>query len=195
MTIEIKSFVVKNRKDFRKWLKKNHLKEKKVAVILNKKHTGIPAPSHRDLMEEAICFGWIDTTIKRLDENQFQRYFARRNSKSKWSDNTLSYAKKLIEQKKMTPIGLQFYREGLSRPTHDHGIPKNPDMPLELEISLNKNMVARENFSNFSPSVKRTFYRWILRGKRKETKMKRVCEIIDISLKKKKLNVSKEVNV
>jgi uncharacterized protein YdeI (YjbR/CyaY-like superfamily) len=90
---EIPSFIAKNRNDFRKWLEENHDKEKKVAVIINKKHTGIPSPSHRELMEEAICFGWIDTTIKRLDNDQYIRYFAKRNKNSKWSDNTLSYAK------------------------------------------------------------------------------------------------------
>ena len=76
-------------------------------------------------MEEAICFGWIDTTIKRLDEDTYLRHFSRRNKNSKWSDNTLGYAKQLIKEKKMTPIGLEFYKEGLKKPTHDHGIPKN----------------------------------------------------------------------
>ena len=64
-----KSIGAFDRKDFRKWLEKNHLNEKKVNVVLFKKHTGKKSPSHRELMEEAICFGWIDTTVKRIDEN------------------------------------------------------------------------------------------------------------------------------
>jgi uncharacterized protein YdeI (YjbR/CyaY-like superfamily) len=122
-----------HRDDFWKWLMKNHDKEKKVSVILYKRHTGKPAPTHRELMEEAICFGWIDTTIKRLNKDTYIRRFARRNDKSKWSDNTLSYAKELIKNGKMTEHGLHFYRAGLQRPTHDAGIPKNPDMPDELK--------------------------------------------------------------
>ncbi len=82
-----------NRNDFRKWLEENHNKETKVGIILCKRHTGKPAPTHRELIEEAICFGWIDTIIKKLDDDRYLRYFSRRNSNSKWSDNTLGYQK------------------------------------------------------------------------------------------------------
>mgnify|MGYP001559486346 CR=1 FL=1 len=174
------------RADFRKWLEKNHLKEKKVAVVLHKKHTGKKSPSHRELMEEAICFGWIDTTIKRLDEDTYLRHFARRNSKSKWSDNTLSYAKALKEKGLMSPEGLKFYEEGLSRPTHDHGIPKNPDMPLELKRALAKDKIARDNFEKFPPSAKRMFYRWFLSAKTSETRGKRVKLIVQRAREKRK---------
>ena len=128
------------RENFRNWLKKNHSKEKKVAVIVHKKHTGKTSPSHKELMEEAICFGWIDTTVNRLDEERYIRHFSRRNKNSKWSDNTQRYAKDLIKRKLMTPIGLKYYKEGLSRPTHDHGIPKNPEMPEDLKTALDKQL-------------------------------------------------------
>jgi len=64
-----------NIKQWREWLKENHLKENSVALIINKKHTGKGTISHLDSMKEAICFGWIDTTIKRLDENQYIKKF------------------------------------------------------------------------------------------------------------------------
>ncbi len=82
-----------NRNDFRKWLEENHNKETKVGIILHKRHTGKPAPTHQELIEEAICFGWIDTIIKKLDDDRYLRNFSRRNNNSKWSDNTLGYAK------------------------------------------------------------------------------------------------------
>jgi uncharacterized protein YdeI (YjbR/CyaY-like superfamily) len=104
-------------KDFRKWLRKNHDTEKKVFLIVNKKHTGKKFPSHRELVDEAICYGWIDTTIKRLDENRFIRTFCRRTKNSRWSDNTLSYGKQLIKDGKMTSHGLKFYLEGLRKST------------------------------------------------------------------------------
>jgi uncharacterized protein YdeI (YjbR/CyaY-like superfamily) len=185
--MEVKEVTVFSRNEFRKWLEKNHDKEKKVAVILYKKHTGKNSPSHRELMEEAICFGWIDTTVKKLDEDRYMRYFTKRNKNSKWSDNTLSYGRNLIKCKMMTPSGLKFYKEGLKKPTHDHGIPKNPDMPIELKKELEKNKKIMRNFMKFSPSVKRTSYRWILRGKMLETRKKRVKQVVELTRKNKKL--------
>jgi len=175
---EPKKITVYFRNDFRKWLKKNHKKESKMAVIVHKRHTGKPAPTHRELLEEAICFGWIDTMINRLDEDTFLRNFSKRNQNSRWSDNTLSYAKELIKKGKMTKEGLKFYRLGLQRPTHDHGIPKNPNMPRELAAVLVKNKVAKENFDKFSPSTKRVYYRWLLRAKLPATRQKIVEQIV-----------------
>ena len=167
------------KEDFRKWLAKNHDKESKVSVILHKKHTGKESPSHRELMNEAICFGWIDTTINRLDEERYIRNFSRRNKNSKWSDNTISYGKELIEQGRMTLAGLKFYEEGLKKPTHDAGIPRSPSMPEELRKALEKIPKAKENFNNFAPSIKKMHYRWILRGKREGTRIKRINLIVE----------------
>jgi len=174
----MKTITVFNREDFRECMIKNHNQENKISIILYKKHTGKSSPSHRDLVEEAICFGWIDTTIKKLDEDKYIRNFSKRNSNSRWSDNTIQYAKDMIKQKKMTPQGMSFYKEGLKKPTLDFGIPKNPDMPVELKNALNNNKKAKENFSNFSPSTKKMMYRWILRGKLKETRTKRIKLIV-----------------
>ncbi len=172
--------------DFRKWLKQNHKKESKVAVMVHKRHTGKPAPSHRELMEEAICFGWIDTTIKRLDEDTFMRYFSKRSQNSRWSDNTLGYARTLIKHGRMSPQGMHYYKLGLAKPTHDHGIPKNPEMPEDLKSALAKNPKAGKNFDVFSPSVKRTIYRWILRAKLTPTREKRIKQTVERALQNNK---------
>jgi uncharacterized protein YdeI (YjbR/CyaY-like superfamily) len=164
--------------EFRAWLKKNHKKETKVAVIVHKRHTGKTAPTHRQFIEEAICFGWIDTTIKRIDEDRFLRNFSRRNEKSKWSDNTLSYAARLKKEGRMTAEGLHFYELGKAKPTHDFDIPKNPKMPLELKEALRKNAKAKKYFETYPPSTRRMLYRWILRAKQDETRSKRVSQII-----------------
>ncbi len=164
--------------DFRAWLKKHHKKEHKVRVILHKRHTGKGAPTHRELIEEAICFGWIDTTIKRIDENTFVRNFSKRTKNSRWSDNTLSYAKRLIKEKKMSGEGMRFYKLGVARPTHDHGIPKDPPMPTELKKALSKDKVAKKNFDAYPPSTKKMLYRWFLHAKLPETRQKRVLRIV-----------------
>jgi uncharacterized protein YdeI (YjbR/CyaY-like superfamily) len=177
--MEIKEVTAFKAEDFRKWLEKNHKKETKVRVILHKKHTGKPAPNHRELMWEAICFGWIDTTVKRVDDDRYLISFSKRNKNSKWSDNTLSYAKILIKQGKMTEEGLKYYKQGLKKPTHDSGIPKNPEMPEELKKELIKDRKTESNFKNLSPS-KKMFYRRILSGKLESTRKRRVKKVIEL---------------
>ena len=165
-------------KEWRAWLSENHDKCKNMAVICYKKHTGKPSPSHKEFMHEAICFGWIDTTIKKLDEDRYIRRFARRSKNSKWSYNTLGYAKQLVKEKRMAPPGMAFYKEGLKKKPHDHGIPHTPDMPKELKDELKKNKKMKEKFDNLSNSQKRNYLRWLFRAKMPETKKKRAKQII-----------------
>jgi uncharacterized protein YdeI (YjbR/CyaY-like superfamily) len=173
-------------KDFTKWLQKNHDKEKKIGLVLHKKHTGKPTVSHLDLMKEAICFGWIDTTIRRIDESKFIRFFNRRSKNSRWSYNTLGYGKQLIKEKRMTPHGLAFYKEGLKKHPHDHGIPKDPEIPEDLKKELIKNKKAELKFNSISPSARRTYLRWLFRAKMPQTRKKRIDSIIGVIIGKKK---------
>jgi len=177
--------VVYTIKDWREWLIKNHLKEKKVKLISYKKHTGKPFISHRDAMREAIAFGWIDTTIKRLDDEKYIRSFVRRGDKANWSKNTLRYGKVLFEAGRMSEHGILRYKQGLKKRPHDYGIPDKPNMPLELRKELEKNKKAKENFNSVSPSTKTMLYRSILRAKTPETKMKRIREIIGSTINTK----------
>src|SRR3989344_5714710 len=119
--MEAKLIEIFEKEDFSNWLAKNHTKERKIGLVIHKKHTGKKSPSHHELMLEGIRYGWIDTTIKRLDENKFIRFFVKRNEKSRWSYNTLGYAKKLIREKKMAPSGLKAYNEGRKNLPHDYG--------------------------------------------------------------------------
>lgn len=167
-------------KDFRKWLMKNHIKENSVLVILHKKHTGKMKTNAAELMKEAICFGWIDTTAKRIDEDRYCIKCKKRTKNSTWSYNTLSYAKKLIQEGKMSPEGIKWYKKGLKKKPHDFGLEKNPEMPGDLKRELDKikNKKLKENFDKLAPSMKRVYYRWILRAKLHETKKKRINLIL-----------------
>jgi len=182
---EVKQIYPKNIDEWRKWLDKNHIKESKVAVIRYKKHTGKNSPSHLELMHEAICFGWIDTTIKRLDEDKYIINFSKRNDKSRWSSNTLSYGKKMIELGKMAEEGMKHYLAGLKRPTLDSEVSKNPRMPSELKERLKKSN-AEENFNKFAPSYRRTLLRYLERAKLPETREKRIGQIVQRSIENKK---------
>lgn len=174
-----------DKKEFREWLSLNHDKEKRVGLIIHKKHTGKKSPSHLELMEEAICYGWIDTTLNRVDEDKYIRYFSKRNKNSKWSYNTLRYAKRLIKEKRMTPPGFKAYKEGLNKKPHDYGIDANPNIPEDLKRELDKNPRAKEIFDKIAPSYKKMYFRLILRAKLPETRKKRINLIIKQVLEKK----------
>lgn len=167
-----------NREGWRKWLEKNHSKKKLVWLIKHKRHTGKPALSHKESMEEAICFGWIDTIVKRIDENTFARCFVKRTDKSRWSNATLGYAKDMIKKGLMTEAGLKRYKEGLKKPTIDHGLPKNPKTPKELKEALAKHKKAKAFFESLAPSYRRYFIWWLVKAKREETKKKRLKQIV-----------------
>ena len=172
-------------KEFTSWFKKNHKKEDKVYLISYKKHTLKPSMSHKESMEVAICFGWIDTIIKKLDEDTYVRCFVKRKEGANWSRNTLSYAKSLIEQKRMTEDGLKAYELGLKKLPHDHGRSENPEAPEDLILALKKNKL-KEKFDNLAPSYKRTNLYYLEKAKRSETREKRIKEIMN-SLKLKPL--------
>jgi uncharacterized protein YdeI (YjbR/CyaY-like superfamily) len=182
----IPTCTVKTKKEWRTWLRKNHKKESKVFLISYKKHTGVPSISHKEAMEEAICFGWIDTTLKRLDDERYQRCFVKRTEKGRWSKNTLSYAEKMIKHRKMTKLGMVMYQAGLRNTIISHDLPKNPEIPQDLLSALTGK--AKENFANFAPSYRKFYIYWIERAKRPETRMKRIKEVARRAKKNKKPN-------
>lgn len=165
--------------EWRKWLEENHDKETKIYVIKYKRHTGKPTISHQESMDEAICFGWIDTTINRLDNERYMRCFARRNKNSKWSSATLSYARRLIKEGKMAPAGLKMYKEGRKKPTIDHGLSKNPKTPPDLSKALSKSPAAKKFFDNLAPSYRRIYIYMVTRAKLEETRKRRIEQIVE----------------
>jgi uncharacterized protein YdeI (YjbR/CyaY-like superfamily) len=182
----METFLAKDLKDWRNWLEKNHLKKDRIILVKYKKHTGKPIISSRDSMREAICFGWIDTTAQRIDEDTYGITYVKRNKNSKWSKNTLSYGKELLENGLMSDFGIKMYKEGLAKKPHDEGIPDNPRVPKYLREEIEKERVL-ENFKKIAPSYKRTLLRWLLRAKLEETKEKRLKIILQSLKSGKKL--------
>jgi uncharacterized protein YdeI (YjbR/CyaY-like superfamily) len=173
----MKTFYAKDLADWRRWLEKNHLKEDKVILIKNKKHTGKPLIHNMDSMKTAICFGWIDTTARRVDEDRYSVTYVKRNKNSRWSINTLSYGKELLKKGLMSPFGIKMYREGLQKKPHDADLPKNPRMPKEMKKALKENKIF-DKFMKLSPSVKKMYFRMFLRSKRPETKTKFIKQLV-----------------
>jgi uncharacterized protein YdeI (YjbR/CyaY-like superfamily) len=186
---ESKTLYVTNRVDWRAWLKKNHNTQKDVWLIYYKKHTGKPRIPYDDAVEEAICFGWIDSTIKRLDEEKYLQKFTPRNEKSNWSELNKKRARKMIEQGRMTPTGLTKFKQASKqkdKEIRDSTVSKRLIIPPDLKRALFANKKALRNFDNFAPSYRRLYIAWISAAKRQETREKRIKQTVKWSAENKK---------
>jgi uncharacterized protein YdeI (YjbR/CyaY-like superfamily) len=166
--------------EWRNWLQKNHCKHSMVEFVRYKAHTEKNSMTHQELMDEAICFGWIDTTSKRLDEDRYLVKFAKRTPRANWSKNTLSYAERLLKAGKMAPQGIAAYELAKTKPAMDAHIPDNPVCPPELKAAL-ETATKKVNaaYEALPPSAKKMYHRWILRAKQEETRKKRAAQLVE----------------
>ena len=112
---KLKKIYCKNRKEWRSWLQKNQLSEKGVWLVYYKKHTKKLTICYNDAVEEAICFGWIDGQIKKIDDERYMQRYTPRRSKSRWSAINIERAKKMILQELMTQEGLRIFQNGIKK--------------------------------------------------------------------------------
>jgi uncharacterized protein YdeI (YjbR/CyaY-like superfamily) len=179
-----KSIYFENRKLWRNWLKINHSKEKVIWLIYYKKHTKKPSIPYNDAVEEALCYGWIDSTVRRIDEEKYMQQFTPRNFRSNWSISNVIRVEKLISQKKMTKKGLDLYlyakkHNMLPDPnaTPDRTVPQLPDY---FRSALDRNREAKKGFNKLTDTRKRYYLLWILDAKKEETRNRRVHEAIKL---------------
>jgi uncharacterized protein YdeI (YjbR/CyaY-like superfamily) len=182
---------ISNRKQWRSWLTKNHVKAEEIWLIYYKKHTGKLSINYTDSVEEALCFGWIDGLKKRLDEQKYVRRFSPRKASSKWSPLNIEYAKKMIDEKKMTQAGLTAFNQRVS---YDEEILKSRGvneitLTPEIEKELKANKKAWENFNNLAPSYRKQYVGWLISAKKQETRQKRLVEALQLLTRNKKLGM------
>lgn len=180
---------VTNRDDWRRWLKRNHSSQKEVWLIYYKKHTRKPSIPYEDSVEEALCFGWIDSILKRIDDEKFARKFTPRNEKSNWSELNKKRARKMIKQGRMTQTGLAKFKQAgkqKDEEAKDKPAGKRVVIPPDLKKALAANKKALQNFTNFAPGYRRLYIGWITDAKRKETREKRIKQTVKWSAENKK---------
>lgn len=185
MEVTQKLYVTK-RNDWRIWLEKNHANRKEVWLVYYKKHTGKPGITYDDGVEEALCFGWIDSIIRRLDDEKFARKFTPRRDRSNWSELNRKRARKMIRQGKMTETGLARFKEIDSKRFKTKPSKRKLVVPPDVKNALESNKKAWKNFSEFAPSYKRQYIGWITDAKRKETREKRIRQTVRWAAQNKK---------
>ena len=176
---------ITDRMGWRKWLEKNHLKCEEVWLRYYKKHSGKPRIPYNDAVEEALCFGWIDGKIKRINEEYYIQRFTPRRSGSRWSKYNIDRVNKLIKSGQMQPAGLKAYKQAMEKPEliYDDRRDGNPSEPEDLMTALKKNEKALKNFKNFTQSSRRMYIGWLNSAKKPETRIRRINKIVELSEK------------
>jgi uncharacterized protein YdeI (YjbR/CyaY-like superfamily) len=179
--------------DWRKWLRAHHRSEKEIWLVFRKAGTSKPLFDYDAALDEALCWGWIDSLIKNIDAKTHARKFTPRNEVSKWSAINKKRVEKLIAADRMMETGLVVVRAAKANGCWDKSdrppaISMN-DMPEELTAALKQNARAAAFFHQLPPSQRKPFVLWIATAKKMETKLKRIREAIVLLEKGERLGL------
>jgi len=185
MTAELMTLEARNLQQWRTWLGRHHASSPGVWLVFYKNHTGIESIPYEDAVREALCFGWIDSLIKRLDDNRYARKITPRQPASKWSAINRKRWAELKAAGRLTPAGLA------AAPTGNTYAPRPaiPDMPAYIAAAFKTNPKAWKYFRELAPSHRRHFVVWIHTAQRPETREKRIRESIALLAAGQKLGL------
>jgi uncharacterized protein YdeI (YjbR/CyaY-like superfamily) len=176
---QLESIYASDRNQWREWLAKNHLTTSGVWLIYYKVKSGIPSVKYSEAVKEALCFGWIDSKVKSLDENRYQQIFTPRKPKSVWSKLNKQYIEELIAQGLMTEFGLAKIAEAKKDGSWNSlDAIEALTIPTDLQQALEANSSANVNFAAFSNSLKKNILFWVESAKRPETRLKRIEQTV-----------------
>ena len=190
---EAKSFYAKDRKAWRKWLEKNHLKEEGVWLIYYKKGSGRKRVLWEEAVEEALCFGWIDSISKPIDEEKYKQKFTPRKLKSVWSTINKKKIELLIEQELMMPAGLKIIDAAKQNGSWTKlDSVENFEIPPELKKFLERNKKVAVHFEELSKFRRKQWLYRMNNAKLPETKKKRLEELREEARLNKKIISKKQ---
>ena len=183
------AFHGKSRNEWRQWLAEHHQREKSVWLIIYHKSSETASVYYEEAVEEALCFGWIDSVAHKRDEESRYQFFSPRKAKSNWSKSNKERAERMIAAGLMTTEGQKRIDLAKETGTWDALVDvQNSVLPDDLKLELNKNKDAMEHFNAFPPSSKRIILEWILNAKKPETRQKRIEETVRLAAENVKAN-------
>ena len=183
---------VGNRSEWRAWLAENHAKVNEAWLVYYKEEVGKRGVDYEASVEEALCFGWVDSIIKKIDESSYARKFTPRKDESKWSVVNKVRAEQLIDMGLMTEWGLAKIESARLSGAWDNPVGKpvlSIEMAPEFSSALQENPHARTQFEKLPMSHKKEYLIWINTAKRPETREKRIRESIQLLTDGKKLGL------
>ncbi len=175
---EQETFCPASRAEWRKWLVKNHQSRQAVWLVYYKASTKVASLSWSEAVDEALCFGWIDSTKKTIDKERFMQYFSRRKPDSTWSKINKDKVARLIQDKLMTKAGFDSIETAQQNGTWSlMDDVEDLIIPEDLSIALNEHEGAMQFFQRQSKSTKKVMLYWAVSAKGVETRKKRIAEI------------------
>ena len=186
VTNTLKTVAARTPKQWKKWLGDHHESESEVWLVFHKRHTGRSAIAYEDAVNEALCFGWVDSLIKRLDDDRYARKFTPRKPDSSWSPANRTRYAQLRASGRLMPAGLK------RAPTERRDDPPRSlpsKVPPYIREALEKHRAAHRHFDRLAPSHRRRYIGWIDFAKQQETKMRRLQEAIRMLAAGKKLGL------
>jgi uncharacterized protein YdeI (YjbR/CyaY-like superfamily) len=179
----MKNIEAKNRLAWRSWLKKNHRNASEIWLIFYKKHTSKPSVSYDEAVEEALCFGWVDSIVRTIDADRYEQKFTPRKPTSEWAASNIERAKKMIAARKMTAAGKAVFAGHEQR----IAVPLPTALPADLAQRFRKAKRAWKNFERFPPGHQRMAIGWVASAKREETQRNRLDQLIATSARNERL--------
>jgi uncharacterized protein YdeI (YjbR/CyaY-like superfamily) len=143
---ECSRLYVASREEWRRWLRENYSTASEIWLVYPRKHTGVPRIPYNDAVEEALCFGWIDSTARRIDDDHFSQRFTPRRPRSTYSQTNKERLRRMIEQGKVMPDVL---------PTIRDVVEEDFEFPPDIEAALRGSPEAWENFQRYSGAYRR----------------------------------------
>jgi uncharacterized protein YdeI (YjbR/CyaY-like superfamily) len=185
MAANVITLDVRTRKQWRQWLAKHHASSAGIWLVRHKQHTGVKSMPYEDLVREALCFGWVDSLIKRLDNDRYAIKVTPRKPTSKWSDINRKRWNELEAAGLLAAAGLAAAPTGHSYSPH----PPIPELPAYVARAFKTNLRAWQYFQALAPTYRRDFIVWIHTAKRPETRERRIRESIELLSAGKKLGL------
>lgn len=179
-------FAPDSRAAWRAWLEQNHASAGGVWLVYHKKGSGQPSVPYAEAVEEALCFGWIDSLTKPIDAARYRQLFTPRKPRSPWSKSNKERVERLIAQGLMTPAGLARIEQAKQTGTWTiyDGI-EALEVPPDLENALRQNGPAHAHFQTFGDSTRKQIFWWIESAKRPETRANRIAQVVTAAAEKR----------
>lgn len=180
----VDTFCPASRKEWRRWLQKHHHQKQSVWLVYYKKGVDMPTVTYTETVEEALCFGWIDSTAKSLGDDRFMRFFCKRKPKSVWSKVNKSHVQRLIDKGMMMPAGMESIEVA-----RQNGAWESLDdveeviIPKDLAKAFREHPGSRKYFMSLSRSGRKAILQWLVLARRPETREKRIREIAMLAAK------------